>query len=113
MRRLTGRSEISRILNRHEGYSGDLVQAIARSIARSSDKDAVFCKLFDVAEISARLADKKAVSDEDQPRLVWCLEVRDAMMFESDVGGCGTHPVCLALIATVACCAHLLAQSHN
>lgn len=80
MRRLTGRSEISRILSRHEGYSSDLVQAIARSIARSSDKDAVFCKLFDVPVISAQLADKKAVSDEDQPRLVWCLEVRDAMM---------------------------------
>eukprot|EP00752_Nemacystus_decipiens_P010117 g9018.t1 len=64
-----------RILNRHDGYSSELVQAIARSIAQSSDKDAVFCKLFDVAAISALLADKKAVPDEDHPRLVWCLEI--------------------------------------
>lgn len=87
MRRVTGRSEMSRILKRYEGYSSDLVQAIARSIASSSEKDAVFrTKVLDVAALSARLADKKEISDEDRPRLMWCLEVRDAMMLEVDVG---------------------------
>lgn len=87
IRRVTGRSEMSRILNRHEGYSSDLVQAIARSIARSSEKDTVFGKkLFDVTVISTRLVDKKAISDEDKPRLIWCLEVSDGMVFEVDVG---------------------------
>lgn len=87
MRRVTGRSEMGRILNRYEGYSSDLVQAIARSVARSSEKDAVFGKnMFDVATISAQLADKKAISEEDEPRLVWCLEVRDVRMFELGAG---------------------------
>lgn len=77
MRRVTGRSEMSRILKRSGGYTTELVQDIARSIARSSEKEVVFGKqLFDVRAVSDSLSSSKEIDDEDKPRLVWCLEVR-------------------------------------
>lgn len=114
IRRVTGRSEISRILKRYEGYSSGLVRAMARSIARSSDKDAVFGKnLFDVGAVSARLADKKAISDEDKPRLVWCLEVSDVMKDDLEVGVMDKSVaagVCRVFIAIPELCTSPLAQ---
>lgn len=83
MRRVTGRSEMSRILKRNGGYTSELVQDIARSIARSSEKEVVFGKqLFDVRSVSARLSSSKEIDDEDKPRLVWCLEVRRVMAWD-------------------------------
>lgn len=84
MRRVTGQSELSRILKRSGGYTTELVQDIARSIARSSEKEVVFGKqLFDVVAVSDSLSSSKEIDDEDKPRLVWCLEVRGVMVIVS------------------------------
>ncbi|CAN0184842.1 unnamed protein product [Ectocarpus sp. 6 AP-2014] len=81
LRKLTAQSEIGRIL-RSDGHSSELVQAIARSIARSSSsevervKRAVFGKApFDVTSTCDELMAAKAIGDEHKPRLTWCLQV--------------------------------------
>lgn len=87
LRRVTGKSELARILRKaliaeNNGFSAELVRAVARSIAASSTiespgvKGAVFGKHpFDVAEIARTVSEAEGISEEDQPSLVWCLHV--------------------------------------
>lgn len=71
-----------RILKRNGGYSSALVQSIAQSIARSSQLEplGVFGKPFDVNSVCSKIASAKGISDKDEPRLVWCLQVRAVLM---------------------------------
>lgn len=87
LRRVTGKSELARILRKaliaeDNGFSAELVRAVARSIAASSTaespgvKGAVFGKHpFDVAEIARTLSEVEGISEEDKPSLIWCLQV--------------------------------------
>ncbi|CAN0018986.1 unnamed protein product [Scytosiphon promiscuus] len=87
LRRVTGKSELARILRKaviaeSDGYSAELVRAVARSIAANSTteapgvKGAVFGKQpFDVSEIACTLSDTEGISEEDKPSLVWCLHI--------------------------------------
>ncbi|CAM9324568.1 unnamed protein product [Hapterophycus canaliculatus] len=87
LRRATGKSELARILRKaliaeNDGFSAELVRAVARSIASSSStespgvKGAVFGKhRFDVAEVARALSESEGISEEDKPSLVWCLQI--------------------------------------
>ncbi|CAM9636570.1 unnamed protein product [Pylaiella littoralis] len=81
LQKITGKSEMRRMLERHGGYSSALVHSIAQSIGSSSQLEplGVFGKPFDISSVCSKIAEAKGIGDEDHPRLVWCLQVLNAV----------------------------------